>query len=443
MFFLTLSLALACTPGTTIEQGTSKGPLPLAADPIPPTSIGAGSSELALVRCGQDKSTPPKTLPTRAPQGLALDEAGMLEYPREEPEPPPQIEWFQGPHMSALGKARSEQRPLLVYFWMDGSAQCKRLFGESLSDAKVVGALDGMICQGIDIATGQGAKMVQQYGVVTLPTLLFLDSKGERLDAVLGFIAGPQLVTELNRIKSGVGTVKDFRQQLEVAPDDLALMHRLAVKLRDIGDQAGHDELVATILERDPKGETPTGARLAFWAVRTDALKGVPPKDVELKAVKAHAKRIRVDAVAFEAWTWIAGFEFEREQRPAAREAFRAAFDCIAEADVLNFGMQTARTYWLMRDELDRKDKSFMLKLARLSAERARKLESGDDGFGNTEWEAETYEQYLAMALDSLAMAEYVNGHSKAAIALLEESLQLWPDGEEFAGRLELIRDGR
>lgn len=360
-----------------------------------------------------------------------------------EDDTPSAIEWYQGPHMSALGKARGQDSPLLVYFWMNGSRQCERMFGETLQDAQVGGELEGVICQGIDIATRQGAKLVQQYGIVTLPTLLYITSEGEREDAILGFIAAPALVGELQRIKAGTGTVSDFKRQVKAAPDDLALLYRYATKLRDIGDLAGHDARVAEIRQRDPEGLTLTGSRLAFWEVRTQALSQGVPKDVDVGPVVAHVEEIKLQQVRFEAWIWLAGFEYEREARADARKAYVRAHENVAEDDALNFGIQTARVFWLMRDELDRKEKKFMLDIARASAERARKLDSAQGNFGNDEFEVESYDQYLAMALDSQAMAEYVNGNSRRAIGLVEECIQLWPDGEEYPGRLEQMKDGR
>jgi len=353
------------------------------------------------------------------------------------------IPWFQGPHMSALGKARSEGRPLMLYFWMEGSDPCTRLFGETLAEPTVAAKLGSTLCRGIDIASLAGAKRVQEYGVVTLPTLLFLDAEGAPQDAVLGFIDAPNLLAELDRIQAGQGTVADLRAQADGAPDDLALLHRLALKLRDVGDTAGHDELVAEILERDPLGETPTGSRLAFWAARRAVLAGVPPTEVDLAPLREHLRGIRVREVRFDAWNWLAGFEYERERRPEARAAYREAWEHVPEDNELEIGMEVTRVFWEMRAELDREDKAFMLKTGRRVAERARALEELPEDFAKLEWEGETYEQLLAMALDTRAVAEYVNGNARQARALLEEAVELFPAGEEIVARLELVRDRR
>ncbi len=355
--------------------------------------------------------------------------------------PAVEIAWFQGPHMSALGKARRSRQPVALYFWMDGSAQCSRMFTETLQETPVAQVLDGTVCVGIDIASAQGTRLVQRYGVTVLPTLLFLTPDGEPDDVVIGFIPAPGLVAEIQRIQTGSNTVSDFRRRLAEAPEDLALRHQLALKLRDVGDGAGHDALVAEIRARDPEGKTPTGARLLFWEVRQRALAGAAPAEVDLAAVYAHLERIGPREVRFEAWDWVAVFELERERGKEGRVASRRAWEFAPAPSQLAFAARTARGFFQMRGELDEDDKAFLLEIGRKAGALVRALDGDVSGLQGLEWEeGEGYNSGLAFVLEAQSMAEFVNGNVKEAIGLVEECLALAPENPELPGRLAQYR---
>lgn len=363
--------------------------------------------------------------------------------PTSAPAPPPQpeIAWFQGPHMSALGKARKERKPVALYFWMDGSAQCSRMFTETLQEDAVADALADTICLGIDIAGAQGSRLVQRYGVTVLPTLLFLTPDGEANDAVLGFIPAAGLVGEIQRMRVGTNTVSDFRRRVAASPDDLALRYQLATKLRDVGDAAGHDAVVAEIRALDPEGATPTGARLLFWEVRQRTLASAAPADVDLGPIYAHLKTITPREIRFEAWDWVTQFELGRERGEEGRRAARRAWEFAGPQDQLPFAARTVRGFFLIRGELDADDKAFLLELGRKAGELARALDGDVTGFLGLDWDqGEGYDAGLAFVLDAQSMAEFVSGNVEEAIALVEEALTLAPESRELPARLALYR---
>ncbi len=351
---------------------------------------------------------------------------------------PEEIQWFQGPHMSALGKARHEKRPLALYFWMDGSALCSKMYAETLADPAVISELQAPLCVGIDIASGPGTQLVQRYGITTLPTLLFLNSEGEREEAVIGFINGPSLVVELQRIATGTGTVSDFRRQVAANPQDLALQHSLALKLRDVGDQAGHDELVASIRSTDPKGKTITGARLLFWETRAAALSQGAPADVDLKSIYEIARKLNPPSIRYEAWDWLATFELGRGQTKPSRVASQEAWKHAAP-NQLPFGLRTTMNFWDMREELNRREIDFLGDMSAVYLKQARETFSPDGvpapAAGNEE---ETPANLLARALDAASIALFLDGKKTKAIQLIEEAIQVSPESEDLARRLSL-----
>ena len=99
-----------------------------------------------------------------------------------------------------LAQAQAESKPVMVDFWADWCAACHELDERTWPNAEVRAALEGFVKIKIDqTKNGEAEKALQKkYGVVGLPTVIFLSPAGEELgrfegyqppDKVLGFIA--------------------------------------------------------------------------------------------------------------------------------------------------------------------------------------------------------------------------------------------------------------
>jgi hypothetical protein len=81
-----------------------------------------------------------------------------------------------------------------------------------------------------------------------------------------------------------------------------------------------------------------------------------------------------------------------------------------------------------------------VVQITRRSVELARALPASAQGFVPGQFEAETYEQMLAMALESQSMAEFMTGRRAKAIALIKLALVQFPEGGEYPARLALYQ---
>ncbi|MEM7310124.1 MAG: hypothetical protein AAF682_25840 [Planctomycetota bacterium] len=356
------------------------------------------------------------------------------------------IPWFQGPFSNALGQASREEQPLFVYFWIEGSDFCTRVFTETLSTAAGRAELAGMLCFSADAGHPRGARLVQRFGVTTLPTMLVLGADGRVDDAIIGYVPAASFAAEMQRIRAGQNTVGSLRRRLAEAPEDLQRRLDLAVKLQQVGNQDEAKVLLASIRERDPEGRTVVGAQLALWDVQNSiAGAATDPSDAntyDLAPMYAHVDRIGPEPIRFQAWDWLARSETARGERDKARIAYEKAWAHIPEDQVGDWGFGLVDLYWGMREQLSAADRDFVLSVATRVAEKVEALAELEPAarFGMDD---ERFATYHAETLDLLARAQFLHGERAAAVATLERALELTADDGELRARLESFRTAR
>ena len=120
--------------------------------------------------------------------GLGL---ALAELP-EEPAGPP-LGWRTDVD-AALSDAAAAGRPVLLSFFSPGCSACSKLDRHSLRDPRVAAQLERF--ERIRVEGADGGALRSRYGVVGVPTLVFLDRRGRALEGgrTLGFVPAEQLL---------------------------------------------------------------------------------------------------------------------------------------------------------------------------------------------------------------------------------------------------------
>ena len=114
------------------------------------------------------------------------------------------IKWVSS-FSDAKRLARESKKPMMVSFFSDRCGWCRVLDQKTYSDPGVQELAGRFIPVKVDV--GEDPMLSQQYSVMGLPTIIFMDSEGKVINKVIGFRDAEPFRAEmqkaLNRAKGG------------------------------------------------------------------------------------------------------------------------------------------------------------------------------------------------------------------------------------------------
>jgi len=336
----------------------------------------------------------------------------------------PSVTWHDRAFDQTLADAKASSRPVLVYFWMDGSQHCADLWNQTLATPEANQVLPAFVCHSAKATDQAGRDLIQRFHVTTLPSLVFVRADGALDDAVFGFIPLGTFQSELQRVLAGSQTVSALRAAADADPDDLTKRFALAQKLGFVGDRKAAEALLDSIRRDDPQGATAPGAEVLLFDIRKRILDAAEqkadPSTWDLTPMYRALKKARQPAVRFKGYSWLADTQGKLGDRKKQREAWRAAWPDAPAAQAAEWGGDVLLGYWNQReDALAGKDRQ----LARDIAKHILDAVEGDD----SEATAEARAFQLRCAACGLAVA----GKLTQARKIIARAITLQPnDGE-------------
>lgn len=109
----------------------------------------------------------------------------------------------------ALELAAEEDRVVMAKFHADWCPWCQKMDRETFWDEGVKESLNGFIPLRINVDEGEGLALARRVGVVSIPTVIFFDSRGEALGKYTGFQSPRGMMKILKRhSRHGAQTLK-------------------------------------------------------------------------------------------------------------------------------------------------------------------------------------------------------------------------------------------
>ena len=105
----------------------------------------------------------------------------------------------------AFQRARRSDRPIVIDFWAEWCAPCVRLRAETLEHADVAAALEAVELIRVDL--DQQPELAADYGVETVPDVLFIDRGGFVVDRLRGFEPADRFLARLRRLLDADGSL--------------------------------------------------------------------------------------------------------------------------------------------------------------------------------------------------------------------------------------------
>ena len=344
----------------------------------------------------------------------------------------PAQNWLTGTIDKAFAAAKDSKAGLvLLYCWRNDHPNCKAMFADTMEDKAVVAALADFTLQSCKRDEPDALAVQEKYGVLNLPTILFLTPDGTVVDVVPGYVEPKKFLAELARIRAGKETIAALKEAVAAKPGELALQLTLAKKLAACGDPAGADKALDAIVAKDPKGSTEVSAEAQFLKIRAATFKPeIAPKDIDLKPLKDFLIKQKNKRILFLGYERMAAAEYARDNLKAACEAAERAWKNVPPDQLLDYGQQLQSNAYARHKDLDKGQLKQVLDISEktLKAAEAVAKERGD--------------AFLANALHLHATIQIVNNLRKEAFAGMERAMQLNPKDENLKKALDNWKSG-
>ncbi len=110
---------------------------------------------------------------------------------------------FHQDEVAAIAQARAQGKPVIIDFWADWCTACKELDKTAWADARVQAAAGRFVTLKMDGSQDTDAfqKIFDKYGVVGMPTVVFIDSSGREVpQRITGAIAAEEMLKYLESV---------------------------------------------------------------------------------------------------------------------------------------------------------------------------------------------------------------------------------------------------
>jgi thiol:disulfide interchange protein DsbD len=163
---------------------------------------------------------------------------------------PVKINWVSS-LPEALQTAWKSKQNILVFFYADWSKWSQVLEDSSLGSSRFAGLKDKIILTKLNAETEAG--LVSKYKVSDFPTLILLNSKGEEIDRVVGYLPSKELVNKINNYLGGKETLADFQNRVKKDSSNVNMNFKLAVKYQERSRWNEAEQFYRKVLELDPR----------------------------------------------------------------------------------------------------------------------------------------------------------------------------------------------
>ena len=145
--------------------------------------------------------------------------------------------WFSGNLEAARAEAGARDTMVMIEFYADWCNWCRRLDADTFSVPEVRRELAKLVSMRVNGETG-GADLAASFGVDSYPTLIFLDSDGNEMDRILGYLPPDKFLRRVGRIRTGDSFLACLNN-LEEDPGNVEAIQRSVDGLLERSDPEG------------------------------------------------------------------------------------------------------------------------------------------------------------------------------------------------------------
>lgn len=111
----------------------------------------------------------------------------------------------------SLDQALRAQRPAVVEFSAQWCLPCVEMENSTFVDPEVVRSTEGISMLKADVTASSDAneRLLEQFGVLGVPTIIFYDAEGREIDRLVGFVGADDFISHLQQARATPGRVAE------------------------------------------------------------------------------------------------------------------------------------------------------------------------------------------------------------------------------------------
>jgi tetratricopeptide (TPR) repeat protein len=233
------------------------------------------------------------------------------------------LEWRDAAETPVPSSPSADAPPRLLYFTATWCQPCRLLAREVFEHPTGQAELARYDLVHVDLDSPAGQRLSDRYRVATVPTFVVVDETGREVDRIRGYRSRRLLLRDLQRIRSGEGTLADLTRRLARSPDDPTLLAALGLRHYERLDLGPASELLDRGLDQpgalDDTLAAEAGRALADLRRRQDDLDAAV--DVLERLLRDHPQHLYPRAT----WQLLAEYQADRGDTVAVATARRGA----------------------------------------------------------------------------------------------------------------------
>ena len=175
--------------------------------------------------------------------------------------------WFDGNLEAAQVAAAERDTVVMIQFYTDWCAWCRRLQSDTFSAPDVRRQLAEIVSLRRNAET-DGAELAERFNIGSYPTMVFLDPDGSEMDRILGYLPPEPFLSRVERVRTGDTFLASLRH-LGENPGDVEAIERSVRGLLERSDPEGAISRVEAF-HRATEGSELALYRTLIFAARTE-----------------------------------------------------------------------------------------------------------------------------------------------------------------------------
>lgn len=140
-----------------------------------------------------------------------------------------EITFFEGKYDAALKQAKQEGKPVFIDFYATWCGPCKELARTVFTDLEIKAYYDRhFVCVRVDVDKEE--KLADKYEITSMPTLVFLDSKGKEIKRFSGLVHKKHFLDAGQEVCGERPTLPEMYKQYQKNEQDLQLLQAVLLE---------------------------------------------------------------------------------------------------------------------------------------------------------------------------------------------------------------------